>query len=648
MMSRFGLKDVVVLAATLGVGVLVVLAMYQEDRRWAEARAAREAIREQTAALAQLERRVADVQAALSLQQTAIDALRNRPAAPPALPAPLAPRAAEPSTPAIASASPEWARAGAPVVTPPAWDVASDPALQPGFAEGGTLTEILEGQTERLTPYLAADTFHDRIVAANVLESLAAYDSRTLELRGWLAQAWQQDPDGLWLRVKIRDEARFSDGSPVTASDVVFTFMDYVKNPQIHADALRATFSVLTDVKEVAPRVVEFTFAEPRFNNLVLALRNPIIPRAFYSAFSPEQLNTSTGLLMGSGPYRLETIDPAAQWSRPNPVTLVRNERYWGRRTPVDTLRFLFVPDAAARLTEFDNQNADIVRATPDQFAARANDPQFNQRARALAWTHMRSGYAMVAWNCGERNGVPSVLADKRVRQAMALITDRARVNRDFYAGLGTLASGPFPPSQSDPQVQPLPFDVDRAAALLDTAGWTDRDGDGVRENDAGRPLAFEFTFPSASNLGEKFGKYLTDQAARVGVRVTLRSVDAAGLRAIQQNRDFDAISAAWAWSNPEIDPHYLHSSQIASGDNWGAWSNPRADELIDQARRTIDPARRAELWRELHRLIADEQPYMFVIQIPWVRFVSSRVQNVNPYPVTWDRREFFIPKDLQ
>jgi peptide/nickel transport system substrate-binding protein len=647
MESRFALKDFLLLVIVLAVGVAVVLAMYQEDRRWAEARAMRDTLTEQTAMLANMQRRIEETQARVGDQASALKDIQDKLARGATLPAPASSSAAEARP---GSTSDSWARPGVPITRPRPWDVVKDPRAMPNYAEGGTLTEIFEGTPQKLTPYVYNDVYYARIVNEVVCESLAMFDSDSLKLRGWLAEAWQYDPEGMWLRVKIRDEARFSDGTPVTAEDVRYTYMDYVFNQEIQADVYRSQMNVVKGVKVISERVAEFEFVAPKFINLWGALRYGILPKHFYAQFTPSQINTSTGLLLGSGAYRVERPGLDGQWKPGEPLVLVRNEQYWGTRQPPDRLRYSFITDNVARLTEFENGRADIMRATPEQFRRKSQEPAFLEKNRAMAWTNMRSGYAFISWNCGERGGRPTPFSDKRVRQAMALMTDRDRINRDFYEGLAEVCVGPFPPSQSDPTVKPWPFDLDRARALLEEAGWKDRDGNGILENERGDEFAYEYTYATGSSLGEKVGKYLIDQGAKAGIKVTLRVTDWAAMQTMQDNKDFDALTLSWSWSNPESDPYQIfHSSQATNeGDNWGSWINPKADELIERGRRSVNEAERMQVWHELHRLIADEQPYMFLLNIPWIRFVSNRIENVHEHPVCWDRREFFIPRERQ
>ena len=147
--------------------------------------------------------------------------------------------AAATSTSVAAVRNDSWAREGAKIEWQEPWGFATDPRTVPGFEEGGEFTDLFEAQPAKLTPYLGTDVYVAR-VADRVVDSLGAYDAKTLRFRGTLAEAWQQDPNGLWIRVKIRDDARFSDGEPVTAEDVRYTFMDFINNPSLETERSRS------------------------------------------------------------------------------------------------------------------------------------------------------------------------------------------------------------------------------------------------------------------------------------------------------------------------------------------------------------------------------------------------------------------------
>lgn len=631
MQNRFGFKDFVIMLLAALTLLFVVLNMFQEDRRFGDTRMLTQKIDEVERSVSQLRRQVESGSGSTADMDTLLAALNQMNAG---------------GTLPTTARDESWAREGVPVIWPERWGPEHLPQDQEGFAEGGTFTETFEAQMTKLTPYTYSDVYGRRIVDEVVVEQLGNFHPETLRMKGWLADAWQMDPEGLWMRVRIDERARFSDGMPVTAEDVRFTFMDFIRNPAIEAERARSTMPQLEDVIVISEHVVEFIFNEAVYSNEVIALRSPILPKHFYSQFTPSQINQSTSLLMGSGAYRLPSTDIDSQWRPGTTLTLVRNEQYWGRRPPIDTLRFDVITDNVARLTAFENRRTDMIRATPEQYAAKERDPRFPEIGNQYAWPNMRSGYAFIGWNNGERDGTPTPFADPRVRRAMTMLLDRERINRDFYEGLASVATGPFSPAteQSNPNIEPLAYDLDEARRLLNEAGWIDRNDDGFLTNERGDRFTFKFTFSTGSSLGPRVGRYLVDQCALVGIRCEIEVVEWAILLEKMDTRDFDALTLAWSWSQPESDPRQLwHSDAIRNqGDNFVQYRNPRVDELIDRGRATINFDERQRIWQEIHAQLHEDQPYTFLLNLPWIRFVSNDVGNFRAYPVGIDKFSMF------
>ena len=620
MPARIGLRHLLLGALLLGVVVLVWLNMLQLDRVWRRLDAIESRLKEQTS--------VPSAQPATKGDETASEHMND-----------------------------DWARPGIPIVRPQPRAWVHDPRHDPGFAPGGTITEAFEASFGKVTPYIFTDTFARRVIDC-VCEKLADYDPQTLELKGILADAWQVDPAGKWLRVHLVDNARFSTGEPVTARDVEFTYA-LIFNPRIDASRFRSTDEAISGAKAISDRCVEFTFSESLYANIDDALRLWVLPEKTYKPWiaNPDVFNKSTGLLVGSGPYMLQRVALDSQWTPGGgtAIELVRNPHFRGiggdpaALPPADKLRFVTFTDARARLTAFDNGQVDLMRPSPEQVDPFRKDPDSARLGRVLVWFNMQSPYSAIWWNCGQRNGQTTPFSDPRVRRAMTQMLDRERIVRDFLDGQGLVASASFREGgpQADPTVHPWPFDMAAAGKLLDDAGWKLRDGSSgsPRTNSQGKELAFDFVYASGPIVSTRLGAYVKDQAAALGIRVTLRPVDNAATADIRSRRDFDALLQSYGPSAPETDPfQFFHSTNIPNGgDNFCQWSNPRADALMAGARRELDNSKRNQLWHELHQLIHQEQPFTMLFHSPWVRFASIRLQNVHTYPSGLERFEWWI-----
>jgi len=524
----------------------------------------------------------------------------------------------------------------------------------PGFREGGEFVEVFEAQPRKIVPYLYADVYGLRVLD-RVCEYLANYDPITMKLTGVLADAWQKDPKGLWLRVHINPAARFSDGQPVTAEDVRWTFKDFILNPSIDADRAKSIMSdAIEDVKVIDPQTVEFTFKQALFSNFANAMGNPILPKHYYSQFEPAQINEATALLMGSGPFRMVQhpsgpSELGSQWAPPQDIVLVRNEQWWQGRAPLEQYRFKVITNELARLVEYQNGLASMIMPTAPQFnEVLRTQPEFEESNHALKWVNMRSGYTIIAWQGGPRGETGRVppFHDKRVRQAMTLLLDREKMIRDIWDGIGIVAKSPFNPEgpASNPDVEPLPYDPERARALLKEAGWEDRDGDGILEDAKGEKFRFEFTYSTGSEIAERIARFVKDTYSRAGMICETQPVDWSTYQARNKARDFDAFPMSWSASAPESDlKQMFHSDSTAKGmDNFIQWRCPEADRLIDLARTTLDDEERMKVWQQLEAVIADEQPYTFVRHPPWLRFIRRDVGNVNAYRTGLVPDEFF------
>ncbi len=632
MQNRFGIKDFLVLLLLLAILATQWLSMVQRDRQWPVL----QAIADQVGAL---DERLAGVDARLSSGVVS------------------APRATVggPVAAATPSRAEGWARTGVPVQWQAEPSFANDPSKVPGYRVGGEWVEVFEGQPQKLTPYLYADVYGNRVVD-RVCESLGSFDPKTMMLVGVLADAWQVDPDGKWIRAHLNPRAKFSDGSPVTAEDVRWTYQDFIMNPAIDADRTRSTLAdILDGVEVIDERSVEFRFKDALFSNILIALGEPILSKKYYAQFEAAQVNQSTGLLMGSGPFMMaqtpkSVSELSTQWTPGNDVVLVRNPNWWIGRAPLDGQRFRVIKDDLARLVAYDNNEASMVLPTSPQYNALLRDRHdFEKTNYALKWINMRSGYSFIAWQCGPRGetGRLTPFQDGRVRRAMTLLLDREKMIRDIWDGIGVVAKGPFNPESpaSNPSLSPLEFNPQAAMALLKEAGWEDRNQDGILENEKGEKFKFEYTYATGGEIAERIARFVVDSYNKAGIEVTTRPIDWARYQDLLKSRDFDAITLAWSANSPESDPRQTyHSESMAKGrDNFSQWSSPEADALIEKGRRTMDPAMRMLVWHELERVIAEGQPYTFIRVAPWLRLIKRDFGNVRMYKTGLSPEEYFF-----
>jgi len=519
---------------------------------------------------------------------------------------------------------------------------------QPGYAQGDWFVDSFSQTVGKLTPLISTDAYQSA-VEQYVIESLITRDAQTLAWKPLVARAWDVSEDGLTIGFDIREDVVFSDGVALTSADVLFT-LDMIRNPEINAPRLVPYYENVESVVAEGPHRVVFTLSEPYFQSLSITGGMGILAKHYYGQFTPEQFNESTGLLFGSGPYKL-MVDPEDWQPGSGKIELVRNDNYWGPRPTFDQLRWQEISDESAQLVSFRNGEIDRYGVRPAQYNQLKQDANLNAKADLYEYRAVSAGYRYIGWN-QQRGGEPTPFADTRVRRAMTMLINRQEMCDQLMAGLATVATGPFNPLslQYDPEVKPIGYDLGAAKALLKEAGYADRDGDGVLEDDKGRPFRFKLVYPSGIANYQQMAQYVKDAYARAGITMELDPTEFNTMIERINDRQYDAITLGWG-GVIESDPKQIfHSDMIANGgDNYVSYRNAELDGLIDLARKTVDDETRIDLWRQVHRILQQDQPYTFLFNTKSVVFVDKVLQNVYVTKTGLnDRTEYFVPRNAQ
>ncbi|SEA46623.1 peptide/nickel transport system substrate-binding protein [Thiothrix caldifontis] len=535
----------------------------------------------------------------------------------------------------------------------PAFQRAQAMTQQSDYAQGDWSVDAFGTNLKTLTPLVSSDAYASE-VQNYVLESLVTRNPDTLEWEGLIAKSWQVSPDGLTITFQMRDDVTFSDGVPLTADDIVFSF-NFIMTEAIQAPRQRAYLEKIKEVKANGKYEVVFIYKEPYFEAFDLAGTLSILPKHFYEPYlqKPQEFNESKGLLLGSGPYRL--LDPKAWTPDKGNVELVRNERYWGDVQPsFNRVLWKIIQNDSARLTTYRNGEIDAYGARPNEYADLKNDAQIMGKSHNFEYMPPVAGYSYIGWN-QERGGKPTRFADKRVRQAMSYLTDVPRIIQDIFLGYAEPAVSPFSNTskQHDPSLQPWQFNLEKAQALLKEVGYEDRNGDGVLEDPQGKLFEFKLTYFEANEDTKRMVLLLKDLYARAGVKMEPFPQEWPVMLESLNKKEFDAITLGWT-SGIETDIFQMfHSSQAKTdGDNSISYKSPALDKLIDQARATVDETQRMPLWQQAERIMVDDQPYTFLMRRQSLSFVDKRIQNLQMTKLGLNRGslpvENYVPAAMQ
>jgi peptide/nickel transport system substrate-binding protein len=614
MENRFGVKDFVIVVLLVAVIVMVGLCMMQYDRQWDVINQANNQLREQAHDLAEIRR---------TLNRIGDRGVDGGGVA-----------SSGKTQPAHEDLTSGFERV---LKTHSAAD----------YAPGDTIVGTFLAPPMTLTPIIANDAGAADIFG-NVMESLADRDPNTLEFKPRLAKpGWKISDDQLTIDFELRHGITFSNGDPLTADDVVYTF-DLIMNPDIEAVHLRTYLDSFKSVEKTGEYSVRFKFNRPYFKSFEIVAGMYILSKKFYSQFDAKTFNQSTGLLMGTGPYCL--ADPKGWKPEPGkPVELVRNQRYWGVAPAADKLVWKVIPSALVRQTAFINGETDVFNPTPEQYDQLLTNAGVISRTRHFDLSVPNSGYMYIGWN-QKIDGKPTHFADPRVRRAMTMLLDRQRICKDIMRGYATVNTGPFSAMtpQSDPDIKPWPYDPEAAIKLLAEAGYH-------KENDTligpdGKVFSFKLTFNSSNSLRAQIAAYAKDALARAGIIVEVDPAEWSMLLQRAKDHTLEAFILGWTGGIEEDPTQIFSTAAIAnSGSNVISYSNPELDRAMDVARTIRDTAPRMKQWHKVHRILHEDQPYSFLFITRQLTFVDGRIKGLEPTLTGLNSlQEWYVPSMTQ
>ena len=545
---------------------------------------------------------------------------------------------------------------------------------------GDWLVLWLLADPEKLNPLTSNDSASNSVLGW-IFSGLLTTDNETLELRPLIAAAMPEvSEDKLTYTFRLRDDVTFSDGTPLTAHDLVFT-MKAIKNPRVDAAPSRNYYESVRDAVAVDDHTVRFDLKQLYFRNTIVLGSLQPMPRHYYDpedllegisvdgldsfdtlgqaekeraaafakAFNEDFLNNP----MGPGPFVLR--DPDKDYSTGERIVLHHRGDYWAPDDPrledsfFDRILFRIVNDREAALVALKRGELDVMGLTPLQDKVNKNNARFHEKVATEQ--HFSPGYSYIGWNQEKR-----VFQDRRVRQALSHFVDKRNLVDKVLLGLGVSIESPiyFERPEYNQQLEPYAFDPERGKALLTEAGWTDSDGDGVREKnfDGERvPLRFEIISNSGNDIRRDIALTVVDEMKKAGIDASFRSLDWTIMLDKVRKHDYEAVILGWGMSVLVPDLYQVwHSSQsVLGGSNYISFKNDEADEILEKYRLEFDPAERKLLYDRLQRILYDEQPYTFIFTQKGITAWDRRFEGVRWYRTGGsDLHEWWVPRELQ
>ena len=508
-----------------------------------------------------------------------------------------------------------------------------------GRPDGGVLNYSEYGRTATLDPITSNEAISLRITEL-VFNGLVGIDEKQ-EIVPELAERWEASKDGRVYTFTLRRDVKWhpregEEPRPFTADDVVFTY-NIMMHPKT-ITPLKVRYEFIEKVEKTGDYTVVFTLKRPILNALA-KFSFKIIPR--HGPANPQYLTREDPFVrnpIGTGPYMLRTVTGDGE------VVLLANPDYFKGRPHID--KFIAKPFAdqniMAQALMFNAVDM-IVLVNP------RNLPEVQGDKRFVLQPYNALSYSFFGYNM--RN---PLLADRRVRQAIALAVNRQEMLDSFFNGQGTVVSGPFAPGSwaYNLDVKPLPFNPERARALLADAGFKPG-ADGVMEKD-GKKLALSLKVPieKESEAVKRVVLAFQNYLKAVGIAITVQFKEwQAWKEDVFLEHAFDVMFASWVFDDSADISSLFHSAEIGDWrNNFGGYSNPEVDALIVESKLTLDYEKRRTINRKLHSILAEEQPYDFLWTLTNYSAYHRKLRRVqiHPYKFFSFADEWFIPTSEQ
>ncbi|MCY3951974.1 MAG: ABC transporter substrate-binding protein [bacterium] len=544
-------------------------------------------------------------------------------------------------------------------------------------SRGGSLT--IATISEPLTFNLAIST---DAASSNVLgylfEGLTETSWLTDEVEPALAESWERSEDGLTWTFHLRRDVTWHDGEPFTALDVDFTFNRIIYNDDIRASA-RSTFEFRHLDEDGSWQTDRMTVTALDDHTVQITLPVPFAPflRSLGTSIYPEHLlaphvedgsfastwgiDTDPTEIIGTGPFTIASYEPGER------LVLQRNPNYWmtdadGNRLPyLDEIIHVIVEDLEAELAAFGDGGSDLHGVLGAEYADLAplqEEHGFTIHRRGPAF-----GTTFLAFNMNPGSGADGEpyldpvkrewFSNTRFRQAIAHSVDKDTLVNEVQHGQGYAQWSSISPAAGDfhnPDVRRYEYDPARANRILDELGWTDGDGDGVREDSAGNRIEFTLVTNAGNTVRQRSTELIQQGMEAIGLAVDYQAIEWGDL--------VDQLTETYDWQTMVIgftggtEPHYgitlwhssgnlhlWHPNQESPATDWEA----EIDALFVSASQELDHAERVAQYRRVQEIVAENVPLVYTTLPERLTAVRNVFGNTTPTLFgVWDIRYLY------
>ncbi|KWU60951.1 ABC transporter substrate-binding protein [Bacillus mycoides] len=442
-----------------------------------------------------------------------------------------------------------------------------------------------------------------------------------------LAKKWDISEDQLTYTLHLKDDLKFSDGSPLTADDVAFTLTvlhdpTYSGATDISQTAIKGgqaykegKATSIEGIQVIDPKTITITTEKVNAQTLSL-IGGEVISKAYYGKEykqgNLEYLKELYGKPMGAGAYKLDKYIPGQE------VRFVANENYFEGKPKIE--HFIYkITKGDTKLQQFQAGEVDY-----DGFTTNAETiEQLKELGFANVNVYTGSSYGYIKMNYKK-----SYFKDKRVRQAFIYGLERQKVIDTYFQGYASLVNVPITPvswAYTEEGINKYEYNLEKAKKLLDEAGWK-AGSDGIREKD-GQKLKVSYFASSASKINDVMIPVMKEDYKKIGVDFNPEYMDFNTMISKVIKGDYDLAMV----STPMIDDPSGTIEEFVSTSkrNYDGYHNPKVDELAKQALETLDIEKRKEIYKKLYQELSEDPPVIFLNNSKVVSAHNARIQGL-------------------
>ena len=457
----------------------------------------------------------------------------------------------------------------------------------------------------RLNPILATDSSSSEI-ASFIFNGLVKYDKDSSTIIGDLATSFYYE-DNTSLVFELNPHAKWHDGEKFSAKDVLFTYKTLISSKI--ASPYSANFRFVKDVEIINEYKVRVIYTKPYFKALETWMMG-IIPEHILkneTNIMNAKFNTKP---IGTGAYKLHQLEHSKN------IILVANDDYFMGKPKIDKISFHVIADPMTRFLMLKATSLDIGNIEPMQFERQLTDEFFKN---FNIYEEISHSYTYLGFNLRRDK-----FKNPKVRRALSLAINRKELVEILFFKHAKVCTGPFLPATKafNPEVKSPTQDIQKAKQLLKEAGY-----------DEDNPFTFEIVTSNSSSIRPYAAQILQHQLKKAGVIVNLRVMEwQAFLNMVVFPHEFDSVLLGWALSSTP-DPYlFWHTnSDKKGGFNLVGYDNPKMDEMIERSQSMIDRKELSLLWKEMFKIIVDDNPYLFLYIPNSITTVDKNIKNIEP-----------------